>query len=66
MSRTARVARTTKERDVLVVLVADGTDQADISTVVIFVDHMLYEVSRHGGLYVTVLPKCNPDGEGHT
>lgn len=65
MSRTARVARTTKESDVLVELDVDGTGQADISTGVPFFDHMLDQVARHGGLDLTVRTKGDLEVDAH-
>ncbi len=65
MSRTARIARTTKESDVLVELDVDGTGQADISTGVPFYDHMLDQIARHGGLNLTVRTKGDLEVDAH-
>lgn len=65
MTRTARVARTTKESDVLVELDVDGTGQADISTGVPFFDHMLDQVARHGGLDLTIRTKGDLEVDAH-
>lgn len=50
MSRTARVERTTKESRVLVELDLDGTGINSIETGVPFFDHMLAQLSKHGGI----------------
>jgi imidazoleglycerol-phosphate dehydratase len=47
-SRAAEVRRTTKETDVRVRLSLDGTGQAQVSTGVAFLDHMLELFARHG------------------
>ncbi len=65
MSRTARIARTTKESDVLVELDIDGTGQSDISTGVPFFDHMLDQVARHGGLDLTVRTRGDLEVDSH-
>lgn len=65
MSRTARIARTTKESDVLVELDVDGAGQSDISTGVPFFDHMLDQIARHGGLDLTVRTRGDLDVDAH-
>ncbi|MEI2641213.1 MAG: imidazoleglycerol-phosphate dehydratase HisB [Candidatus Nanopelagicales bacterium] len=65
MSRTARIARTTKESDVLVELDVDGTGTCDISTGVPFFDHMLEQVGRHGGLDLTVRTTGDLEVDAH-
>jgi imidazoleglycerol-phosphate dehydratase len=46
--REAEVRRRTKETDVRVRLVLDGTGRAQVSTGVAFLDHMLELFARHG------------------
>lgn len=47
-AREAEVRRTTKETDVRVRLVLDGTGASNVSTGVAFLDHMLELFARHG------------------
>jgi imidazoleglycerol-phosphate dehydratase len=54
MSRTARIARETKESKVLVEVDLDGSGRAEISTGVGFYDHMLESLARHALLDLTV------------
>ncbi|HEX4741786.1 MAG TPA: imidazoleglycerol-phosphate dehydratase HisB [Caulobacteraceae bacterium] len=49
MSRTADIARDTKETQVRVRLDLDGTGRAAVSTGIGFFDHMLESFARHGG-----------------
>jgi imidazoleglycerol-phosphate dehydratase len=65
MSRTARVARATKESDVLVELDLDGTGQCEVSTGVPFFDHMLDQLARHGGLDLTVRTRGDLEVDSH-
>jgi imidazoleglycerol-phosphate dehydratase len=65
MSRTARVARTTKESDVLVELDLDGTGTADVETGVPFFDHMLAQLGKHGGLDLHVRTKGDLEVDAH-
>lgn len=48
MHRRGRVARQTKETDIMVELDLDGTGQVDISTGIPFFDHMLHLWAAHG------------------
>ena len=65
MSRSARVARTTKESDVLVELEVDGSGTSTIDTGVPFFDHMLDQVARHGGLDLTVRTRGDLEVDAH-
>ncbi len=65
MTRSARVARTTKESDVLVELEVDGSGTSTIDTGVPFFDHMLDQVARHGGLDLTVRTRGDLEVDAH-
>lgn len=65
MSRSARIARTTKESDVLVELDLDGTGQVEVSTGVPFYDHMLSQLGKHGGFDLTVVTNGDLDVDAH-
>jgi imidazoleglycerol-phosphate dehydratase len=54
VARTALVERSTKESQVSVSLDLDGTGVNEISTGVPFYDHMLAQLSKHGGIDLTV------------
>lgn len=57
--RTAEIKRKTAETDIAVKLNVDGTGNADISTGVGFLDHMLTLFARHGRFDLDV--KCRGD-----
>ncbi len=65
MNRTARVARTTKESDVLVELDLDGTGRSQVDTGVPFFDHMLDQLARHGGLDLMVRTRGDLEVDAH-
>jgi imidazoleglycerol-phosphate dehydratase len=54
MSRSAEVARDTKETKIRVSVDLDGTGASEISTGVGFFDHMLDSFARHGGVDLKV------------
>ena len=54
MSRTAEVTRDTKETQVRVRLVIDGTGVSKVSTGIGFYDHMLESFARHGAFDLEV------------
>jgi imidazoleglycerol-phosphate dehydratase len=54
MARTARIERKTGETQVLVEVNLDGAGQAQVSTKVGFLDHMLALLAKHGAVDLTV------------
>ena len=56
-ARTATITRTTGETDIEISLNLDGTGQADISTGLGFLDHMLNALARHARFNLTVRAK---------
>jgi imidazoleglycerol-phosphate dehydratase len=65
MTRIGRVERVTKETKVLVEIDLDGSGQAEISTGVGFFDHMLHQISRHGGFDLTVRTEGDLEIDAH-
>lgn len=57
--------RTTNETDVAIDLVLDGTGKSDIATGISFFDHMLEQISRHGGLDLTIAVKGDLEVDEH-
>ena len=65
MSRTALVARQTKESDVRVEIDLDGTGQATSDTGVPFYDHMVAQLGKHGGFDLTVVTRGDLEVDAH-
>lgn len=65
MSRSANVARTTKETDIRVELELDGSGTATADTGVPFFDHMLQQLGKHAGFDLSVTCKGDLDVDGH-
>ena len=55
--RIIQHARKTNETNIEVTLNLDGTGKAEINTGLHFMDHMLEQLSRHGGIDMTILAK---------
>ncbi len=59
MSRTARIARATRETQIDVELNLDGTGVSGVDTGIGFLDHMLDQLARHGHLDLRI--SCKGD-----
>ena len=64
-TRSASVARTTKETAVELSLVLDGSGSTDISTGIGFLDHMLELFAYHGRFDLTLHAKGDLQVDGH-
>jgi imidazoleglycerol-phosphate dehydratase len=65
VSRKGRVARTTKESDVLVEINLDGTGEVKVDTGVPFYDHMLSQLGKHGAFDLNVKTKGDISVDEH-
>ena len=65
MTRTAQIARETKETKVEVRLGLDGDGRADVDTGVPFFDHMLDQLGRHGRLDLHVRTVGDVEVDAH-
>ena len=63
--RTSSIKRDTKETDISVKLILDGTGEADIDTGIGFFDHMLEGFTRHGLFDLEVKVSGDLDVDGH-
>ena len=61
----AECKRTTKETDIAVTLVLDGSGQADVTTGVPFMDHMLDAFARHGFFDLRVAARGDLQVDAH-
>ena len=64
-SRTATIARTTKESSIELTLHLDGTGESDVSTGVPFYDHMLASLARHSLIDLSVKATGDIDVDVH-
>ena len=65
MSRSAVVARSTKESDVRVELDLDGTGEASSDTGVPFFDHMVAQLGKHAGFDLAVRTRGDLEVDAH-
>ena len=63
--RRATHARTTKETGIQIELNLDGTGQSTIDTGIVFFDHMLDQLARHGGVDITLTTKGDLEVDEH-
>jgi len=64
-SRTATIARTTKESSIELALDLDGTGESDVSTGVPFYDHMLASLAKHSLIDLSVKATGDIDVDVH-
>lgn len=57
--------RTTHETDIQLSLNLDGSGQSDISTGIVFFDHMLDQLARHGGMNLSLQVKGDLEVDEH-
>jgi imidazoleglycerol-phosphate dehydratase len=63
--RKAEVQRDTKETQVFVAVDLDGSGEARLESGIPFLDHMLDQLARHGGLDLTVRAKGDLEIDAH-
>jgi imidazoleglycerol-phosphate dehydratase len=63
--RKAEVQRDTKETQVFVALDLDGRGDSQLASGIPFLDHMLDQIARHGGLDLTVRAKGDLEIDAH-
>lgn len=65
MSRNAQIERKTKETQIILALKLDGTGQADVSTGIPFLDHMLELFAKHGLFDLKLSAKGDLEVDSH-
>jgi imidazoleglycerol-phosphate dehydratase len=63
--RKAEVQRDTKETQVFVAVDLDGSGEAKLASGIPFLDHMLDQLARHGGIDLTVQAKGDLEIDAH-
>jgi imidazoleglycerol-phosphate dehydratase len=63
--RTARISRETRETKITVEIALDGTGQADVSTPLPFLSHMVEQIARHGAFDLRVVAEGDVEIDGH-
>jgi len=63
--RKSSVSRKTKETDIYVEVNLDGSGRSEISTGVGFFDHMLEQISKHGGIDLVIKAKGDLEVDPH-
>jgi imidazoleglycerol-phosphate dehydratase len=65
VSRSATVARKTRETDIEVTVDLDGTGACDVATPLPFLTHMVEQIARHGLVDLTVRAAGDVEIDGH-
>jgi imidazoleglycerol-phosphate dehydratase len=65
VSRTAKVARKTRETEITVELDLDGSGKADVQTPLPFLSHMVEQIARHGLIDLSVRALGDVEIDGH-
>ena len=65
LDRQAEVHRKTRETDIYISLLLDGTGKSEISTGLDFFDHMLDQLSRHSGVDLEIKVKGDLEVDEH-
>jgi len=63
--RKAEIQRDTKETQVFVAVDLDGSGRSELASGIPFLDHMLDQLARHGGMDLTVRAKGDLDIDAH-
>ena len=64
-TRTATVARKTRETDIRVQLDLDGSGDHSIDSPLSFLSHMVEQIARHGAIDMTIRAQGDVDVDGH-